>query len=322
MRRFLGLLFTLYVGLVAAFAFSPRQDATPPAPQIRIDRLLMLDGLALAGGRRVVVGERGRIFLSDDGGMAWRPVASPTEATLTALAVLDDRRLVAVGHDEVILRSSDRGEHWERVWEDTEADGPLLAVRFDAEGEGLAVGAYGRILASRDGGRRWERQVLDIGDPHLNAIARAPGGHWMLAGETGTLLRARAGLRDWEVLDAPYGGSFFGLLRTPGDALLAFGMRGHLYRSRDGGRHWEMLDTGSESSLFGGRILEDGRTLLVGQNGLLLQLEAGGIPRPIDPPRRNTYTGLVAGPGPGVLWLVGEGGITRLETGDGAGAGP
>lgn len=315
MRRFFGLLFTLYVGLIAVFAFSPRQGAIPPPPQTRLDRLLMLDGLALAGGRLVVVGERGQIFLSDDSGARWRSVESPTGATLTALAALDDRHLVAVGHDEVILRSDDAGEHWERVWQDTDADGPLLAVRFDAEGQGLAVGAYGRILESRDGGRRWERQALDIGDPHLNAIARAPGGPWMLAGETGTLLRARAGLRDWEALDTPYGGSFFGLLRTPGEALLAFGMRGHLFRSRDGGRRWEALDSGHESSLFGGRVLEDGRTLLVGQNGLLLQLGASGMPRPIDPPQRNTYTGLVADPGSGVLWLVGEGGVTRLEMG-------
>ena len=314
LSRIVGLLFILYVALAAVFAFAPRQGAQSTAPHTRLEQLLMLDGLAL-DGRLLVAGERGQVFLSDDGA-EWRAVATPTRATLTALAAIDARRLVAVGHDEVILRSEDGGEYWTLVHEVPGADGPLLAVWFDADGRGLAVGAYGRMLESRDGGLSWEGRVLAVGDPHLNAIARGPGGRLFLAGEAGTLLRSRADPPGWEVLDAPYDGSFFGLLPIPGDALLAFGMRGHLYRSRDAGDTWEALDTGSTSALFGGRVLADGRALLVGQNGLLLALEGEGhTPVPLQVPGRRSYTALLPIAGRGDLLLMGEGGVHPVPPG-------
>ena len=310
MNQIVGLAFVLYVTLVATLAFSPRQGPVPPPPQNRIEQLLMLDGLAL-DERLVVVGERGRVFLSEDG-MEWRTVATPTRATLTALAAVDGRRLVAVGHDEVILRSEDGGEHWQLVHQDPGADGPLLAVWFDADGHGLAAGAYGRILESRDGGASWQAADLASGDPHLNAIARGPDGRLLIAGEAGTLLRSSRDGQAWETLDSPYAGSYFGLLPTPDGALLAFGMRGHLYRSRDAGEHWEAIAIDSDDSLFGGRVLADGRVLLVGQNGLLLR-EAGGQEFvEMEVPNRNTHTAVLPMADHDGLVLVGEGGVTPV----------
>ena len=310
MNQIVGLAFVLYVALVATLAFSPRQGPVPPPPQNRIEQLLMLDGLAL-DEHLVVVGERGRVFLSEDG-MEWRTVATPTRATLTALAAIDGRRLVAVGHDEVILRSEDGGEHWQLVHQDPGADGPLLAAWFDADGYGLAIGAYGRMLESRDGGANWQAADLEYGDPHLNAIARGPDGRLLIAGEAGTLLRSSSNGQAWETLDSPYAGSYFGLLPTPEDALLVFGMRGHLYRSRDTGEHWEPIAIDSDHSLFGGRVLADGRVLLVGQNGLLLR-EAGGREFvEMEVPNRNTHTAVLPMADRDGLVLVGEGGVTPV----------
>ncbi|MCW8874468.1 MAG: YCF48-related protein [Gammaproteobacteria bacterium] len=310
MNQFLGLAFVLYVALVAIFAFSPRQGSVPPPPEIRIEQLLMLDGLVLDEGL-VVVGERGRVFFSEDG-MEWRSVATPTRATLTALAAVDGRHLVAVGHDEVILRSEDGGEHWRLVHQDPEADGPLLTVWFDADGHGLAAGAYGRILESRDGGASWQAADLESGDPHLNAIVRGPDGRLLIAGEAGTLLRSSADDEGWETLPSPYAGSYFGLLPTPDGALLAFGMRGHLYRSRDAGEHWQAIAIDSDHSLFGGRVPADGRVLLTGQNGLLLREENGQGFVELELPNRNTYTAVLPMVDRDGLVLVGEGGVTPV----------
>jgi photosystem II stability/assembly factor-like uncharacterized protein len=315
LNRFIGLAFILYVVLAAVFAFSPRQGGTPPPPKTGIDQLLMLDGLVL-GGRLVVAGERGRIFLSDNGGRDWHPASSPGQATLTALAAVDERRLVAVGHDATILVSRDAGGHWEEVYEDREGGSPLLAVWFGPSGHGIAVGAYGRYLESRDGGASWQARTLEGDEPHLNAIVQAADGRLLIAGEFGTLLRSSDGGQNWDRLDSPYAGSFFGLLATPDAGLLAFGMRGHLYRSGDGGGQWEAIATGTESSLFGGRVLADGRILLVGQNGLVLAQEGPGQAfQHLDPFSRATFSGVLPVAGSTELLLVGEGGVTRIAPG-------
>ena len=310
MNRFIGLVFVFYVALVAAFAFSPRHGGVLPPPETGIGQLLMLDGLEL-DGRLVVVGEHGRIFLSDDGGAGWRAASTPTRVTLTALAAIDERRLVAVGHDVTILASKDGGAHWDRVHEHSEDGSPLLSVWFDPSGHGIAVGAYGRYLESRDGGSTWQARIIDGGDPHLNAIVQLADGGLLIAGEAGTLLRSVDGGRYWERLEPPYEGSFFGLLPTPDAGLLVFGMRGHLYRSWDGGERWEAIATGSQASLFGGRVLADGRVLLVGQNGLALVAgdRDGGFHQP-DLSSRNTHVGVLPGAGSADLLLVGEGGVT------------
>jgi photosystem II stability/assembly factor-like uncharacterized protein len=93
-------------------------------------------------------------------------------------------------------------------------------------------------------------------------------------------------------------------------------MRGHLYRSGDGGEQWEAIATGTESSLFGGRVLADGRILLVGQNGLVLaQEEPGQAFQHLDPSSRATFSGVLPVAGSTELLLVGEGGVTRIAPG-------
>jgi photosystem II stability/assembly factor-like uncharacterized protein len=267
LNRILGIFFPLFVVAAAAFAFSERPDPPMPDTRLQIQHLLMLDTVAV-GTRLVAVGERGRIFLSDDGGNEWRSAASDTQATLTAVGTVDSKRLVAVGHDSVILLSDDAGAHWRTVLADPEAEEPLLSVRFDPGGRGHAVGAYGRFLESTDGGLSWHKRYLDSNDFHFNAIARV-GESLLLAGEAGTLMRSDDGGQDWYEIDSPYVGSFFGLLELPDDAVLVFGMRGQVYRSEDAGESWERVKTGTQLSIFAGHALADGRLVLVGQNGLL-----------------------------------------------------
>ena len=75
---------------------------------------LLLDGAA-AGSRLVVVGERGHILVSTDGGASWKQARVPTRALLTAVHLHDERTGWAVGHDAVILRTGDGGATWEMV---------------------------------------------------------------------------------------------------------------------------------------------------------------------------------------------------------------
>jgi photosystem II stability/assembly factor-like uncharacterized protein len=311
MNKLVGILFSLFVVSAVVFAFSPRTDPPMPPTAVHIEHLLILDARAL-GSRLISVGERGHIFVSENAGRDWRRADSPTSATLTAIGVVDDRRVVAAGHDGVILLSEDAGEHWRTVFAAPDEEEPLLSVWFDADGRGFAVGAYGRFLASHDGGATWEMRDLDGNDFHFNAMARV-GDALLIGGEAGTLLRSNDDGESWDALDSPYEGSFFGLLALSDDSVLAFGMRGHVYRSDNAGDDWVELDTGTLSSIFGGHVLADGRVVLAGQNGLILVSDDAvqGFSR-LEVDTSLTFSKVIASGLPNELILVGEHGVTRL----------
>jgi len=315
MKKLVGIFFSLFVVSAVVFAFSPRTDPPMPPTAVHIDHLLILDVRAV-GSRLISVGERGYIFVSDNAGRDWRRSDSPTEATLTAIGVVDDRRIVAVGHDSVILLSEDAGERWRTVFVAPDEEEPLLSVWFDTDGRGFAVGAYGRFLASNDGGATWDMRDLDGNDFHFNAMARV-GDALLLGGEAGTLLRSDDGGESWDALDSPYEGSFFGLLALSDGSVLAFGMRGHVYRSDNAGDDWVEVDTGILSSIFGGHVLADGRVVLAGQNGLILVSDDAvqGFSR-LDVDASLTFSKVIASGLPNELILVGEHGVTRLTIDD------
>ena len=277
----------------------------------RVDRLLLLDA-AETGRRIVAVGERGRILVSDDRGGTWRYAASPTEATLTAVYFVDDRLGWAVGHDSTILRSQDGGDTWEQVHGAPDENAPLLDVWFADAEHGLAVGAYGLALATADSGRNWNPIRLDDGDRHLNAIAGGSDGRLFVVGESGALFRSDDRGRTWTKLEAPYKGSFFGVLILPDGSPLIFGMRGKVFAGSPGGTAWQAVESGTGASLQGGRVTGQGEVLLVGNDGVILAGRAGqralSVVRSGD--RAPIATVL---PGTGLdLLLFGESGVSRL----------
>ncbi|MCH3040814.1 hypothetical protein K3W73_14945, partial [Listeria monocytogenes] len=73
-----------------------------------------------------------------------------------------------------ILVSDDAGSTWARQFEELGREAPLLDIWFADEQHGLAGGAYGARLETRDGGQHWEdvSERVDNEDQfHLNAIA-------------------------------------------------------------------------------------------------------------------------------------------------------
>ncbi|MBI1906511.1 MAG: sialidase [Rhodocyclales bacterium] len=317
MNRAIGILFTVFVAAVVVFSFSPRHGPALPATTIAIAQTLALD-VQRVGSRLVSVGERGRIFVSDDDGAHWKGVASPTEATLTALAFVDEKRGVAVGHDAVIVATADGGLNWHQVHSAPDERTPLLDVWFDRSGRGIAVGAYGTFLESLDGGASWGASEAVVSDWHFNAVAGLADGTRLIAGESGTLLRSVDGGDNWVELTSPYKGSYFGLLALGDGGVVVFGMRGHVYRSDDRGDTWQAVAHDSQASLFGGRVLDDGSLALVGQNGTLLVSRDGGRSFKSVATNINQVLSAVIGVrnGAGAL-LFGEGGVAQTALAQG-----
>ena len=254
-----------------------------PAVQARLaPKSLLLDG-ASAGSRLVVVGERGHVLVSDDGGGNWKQAQVPVRALLTAVHMHDKRLGWAVGHDALILRTEDGGLNWSVVHHAPEEERPLLDVWFRDERNGFAVGAYGYFLSTSDGGRTWKPRTIDKDDFHLNAIVPAGAGRLFIAGEAGAIYRSDDDGSTWRKLSSPYSGSWFSALALNADRLLLFGLRGSMYRSGDGGESWARVRTSTKAALTGALRVKPGLLLVTGLEGALLVSRDGGRSVSTDP---------------------------------------
>ncbi len=262
---------------IPAGAVGPQEGEQPIEYAARVPlaaQSLLLDIVRL-DGRLVGAGERGHIVLSDDDGETWRQAQSvPTRATFTSLAAVNGR-LWAAGHDSVIVSSADGGETWELQHSDPERLQPIMDVHFSSPDDGIAIGAYGLVLVTSDGGQNWEDGLVDEeNDYHLNALLVLPDNSWLIAGEAGYSYRSEDQGNTWQPLDLPYRGSMFGAVLTDEGCVLYYGLRGHVQSSCDGGETWQSLQTGINATLAGAAT-QDGLTLLAGNSGTLLLYQQG-----------------------------------------------
>ena len=265
------LLPALFLAALALPAFAAESQ---PSPYINPHKLLLLDA-AYAGKNIIAAGERGTILISDsttfsDTNNNWQPATSPTPMTLTAITFADAQHGWAVGHDAVIIHSNDGGKNWQLQHSAPEKHTPLLDVWFANTQTGFAVGAYGAFYQTQDGGKSWQSRKILKDDMHINTLVGGADGKIFLAGEAGLMARSLDYGKNWQPLQSPYAGSFFGALRLRGETLLAFGLRGHVFRSTDFGLHWTAIPIATESSLMGGSVLADGTAIIVGYDGLIL----------------------------------------------------
>lgn len=302
----------LLAGWIAAACLSAvaiAQDGSVPAPLAPSS--LLLD-IARAGDRLVAVGERGHILLSDDSGVTWRQVTVPTRATLTAVSFVNPHTGWAVGHDAVVLGTADGGESWVLQYDDPDYETPLMDVLFADTQSGFAVGAYGLFLETADGGDTWEQRWVTEDDFHFNAILNPAPGQWFMAGEAGGLYRSDDDGQDWQVLESPYLGSFFGAMALGRDDLLVFGLQGNLFRSSDGGDSWRRIETGTTAALVSGTALSNGRIVIVGLSGAMLVSDDDGGSFRLSRRADRTALAGVSEALDDILVLVGESGVARV----------
>jgi photosystem II stability/assembly factor-like uncharacterized protein len=241
------------------------------------------------------VGHDGLILASDDGGENWHQqrdgLAEQHQANLKQRSAA--RKRVAQLEQALTSADAENSEAIEVELEDAEMDledaqltltealftSPLMDVWFTDGNQGWAVGAFGSLIATRDGGRRWINKGATLDNPeeyHLNTITGDNAGRVFIAGEGGVMFRSFNSGETWEKLPPFYEGSWFGAVYSgQHDALLVCGLRGNLYRSMDFGTTWEKITTGN-TTLAGGNASGRGEIVLVGGEGTVLFSKDGG----------------------------------------------
>jgi len=306
-----------------------------------------LMAVTAAGERRIAVGLRGLIAASDDGGKTWGQMKVPVQSDLLAAHFPTAAEGWAVGHDGVVLHSGDGGKTWEKqldgrqagerfkaFYTELGAEGaaylsqmdqnykagpalPLLDVWFEDARRGYAVGSYGMLIATADGGKTWEPWLHRIDNPqflNLNAV-RGIGGELYIAGEHGQIYRLDRSKNRFVRTDTGYNGSFFGILGN-GSSLVAYGLRGTLYRADAKGATWKPVPMPNEQTLAAAIVRGDGSYALVNAAGEFVLLDkAGQNPRVVKSAGKPMrMTGIAAGGDAAVLVVGLEGVRSEIPT--------
>jgi photosystem II stability/assembly factor-like uncharacterized protein len=184
------------------------------------------------------------------------------------------QRVVAVGDQGIVLLSDDGGKVYRQA-EKVPVSSTLTAVAFADARNGWAVGHWGAILHTADGGEHWDIQRLDTQEDRplfsvhfFNAREGIAVGLWSLV-----LLTADGG-QSWtpvELPSPPEGGkgdrNLFKTFVSAKGSLFVAAERGAVLRSDDHGHHWRYLNTGYKGSFWSGIGLHDGTLLVAGLRG-------------------------------------------------------
>lgn len=142
-------------------------------------------GWWVAGTHAVIAG-------SKDQGKTWQVTDLGEDTQITALQFVDAQRAVAFGEFGLSLFSDDGGASWTKGPK-LEGDFYPYAALFANTGEGWVSGIAGQILATRDGGKTWHKQVnatqaslhrlfmhdgVPFGVGAAGVIARLDGASW------------------------------------------------------------------------------------------------------------------------------------------------
>jgi photosystem II stability/assembly factor-like uncharacterized protein len=347
LRRLKGLLWAFCI-LASGAANSAAADFAgvldTPAPRSGHLASAALIAVTRAGPRLIAVGQRGLVMHSDDNGKTWQQAEVPVSADLVAAYFVTPKAGWVVGHNGVVLHTADGGNHWVKQLDGRMAQGileshfkerlaagdadaqnyldlvklnfkygpeqPWLGVWFKNALEGFICGPFGMLMATQDGGRSWASWIERVDDKqalHFNAIA-GQGDSVYIASERGMVYRLDPATQHFVPTQTGYSGTFFGLLCDRG-SILAYGLRGHLYRSTDGATSWSPIPTHYAASLVGGAWLNDGRALLLTQDGHQLLGNRDATQFELRPDVIPMFLTGASATGSGQVVIVGLGGV-------------
>lgn len=226
------------------------------------------------GAMGIAVGAVGDIRESTDAGRTWKQVKSPTQQALLGVA-MNAERAIAVGQKGTILVRDKSGE-WRAV-EQSVSKERLFAIAMTEKAAGsspvaIAVGSFGALLRSTDGGAHWESVAprwqdysVDGADPNLYSVHVGDDGTILIAGEFGIVARSTDNGATWESKHKG-AATLFDLALQANGVGYAVGQDGEVVKTVDGGVSWANVDAGIKTNLLAVAIDPNGRIYATGMH--------------------------------------------------------
>lgn len=254
-------------------------------------RFAFLDVACLPDGTIVVTGQKGMAMRSRDQGASWETLDTGTKRDLLSVDFATAQVGMAVGDFGTMIRTEDGGQTWSKIPLPSDlvlpediaeivqpGDVLVYDIHFITPEKGWAVGEFGTIFATADGGKTWSAQQSGV-ETTLFGVQFADENTGFATGIEEVLLRTTDGGQTWNKLRVPGREGFvLGLydVAVQGKVGWVIGDSGMLLRTTDGGETWERIELPIKlaGNWFRGIGLTPGTGgLIVGSDGLILITE-------------------------------------------------
>ncbi|HLM44213.1 MAG TPA: P-loop NTPase fold protein, partial [Myxococcaceae bacterium] len=242
------------------------------------------------GKRGWVIGEKGWLARTVDGGATWESFQAPRAGDLLRLRMLEDGKTGWIQSREGLWRTDDGGR---TLYPQVVRSRALTASLLLAGGTELWAGtSMGELLRSRDGGGTWATAWL-LDAEILGLRAESPDAQRLSALTVSGVWRSSDGGTTWKQQEGSFGDALEravyaqeSLERTVGsvhDVQLAgargwaIGKEDRLLSTQDGGKSWSPVESSTKAALRSLQMTPDGKRLwLFGEENTLLRSHDGG----------------------------------------------
>ncbi len=233
--------------------------------------------MTIDGQSGIAVGAFGLILHSTDGGASWEALPPPTPMALLGVATAGDHRIIVGQRGTVLLGKADGT--WAPTDSSTEAR--LLNVDVNSGGLAVAVGEFGTIMRSVDGGKSWEKRPIDWVqfrddgyEPHIYAVTVDEQGRVVLGAEFSYVIISDDGGETWRLANKGEE-SIFATHILPDGTGYAVGQSGLALKTTDSGETWQRLATDTDANLLGVWASKQGEVIITGIRAMLRSSDGG-----------------------------------------------
>lgn len=220
----------------------------------------------------IVVGEKGTIIKTTNGGATWVLQTSGTTASFYGVSFSDANNGLIVGSGGKIFRTTNGGTTW-----DEQVSGitnNLISVSFIDAKYGTAVGVGGIIIRTTDGGVTWTKQTSGT-TKWLNNVYFNDANNGTIVG-IGALLKTTNGGAIWSSYSIGASEYLMSVSFSDLNNGTIVGYNGRILRTTNGGTSWTQQVSGTSLKLFSVYFTDANNGTAVGENGTILRTNDGG----------------------------------------------